>query len=181
MPTALPFDAAERHRFDPNASSAYNVCRDFEEHATNHGPLRDLMNARILGYSIIYSPSITARHEIVDVIHSCGNDYAYLSALGSTFLDSYILPFKSFKGRTPEGSSLPSRDSYGKTEEELLAETSEVPKNCSEAKNRTLIRDGYRCLATGKYDKRMQEEAVKFKLTLEDIQAAGGGGLHTVS
>ena len=111
MPVASPFDAAERHHLDDsgafrdvplyvgtfallarppfhhttacptNATSAYNTCRDFEEHATNNGTLRDLMNARILGYLILYSPPNVALHELVNVIHSCSKDYASLSAL----------------------------------------------------------------------------------------------------
>jgi hypothetical protein len=96
MPTALPSDAAETHHLDPNATSAYNACLDFEERATNNGTQLNLMNARILGYLIIYSPSIAARHELVNVIHSCNRDYASLSALGSTVLDSYILPCEQF-------------------------------------------------------------------------------------
>jgi hypothetical protein len=92
MPTALPSDAAERHHLDPNATSAYNVCREFERLATEKNNVRDIMHTRILGYLIIYSPSITAQQEVVKVIHSCCNDYAILSALGSTFLDCYIRP-----------------------------------------------------------------------------------------
>ena len=92
MPVTLPSDAAERHQLDPNATSAYNVCLEFEEHAKHNGPSGDLMKARILGYLIIYSPSVTARHELVKVIHSCSHDYASLSALGTTFLDYYIRP-----------------------------------------------------------------------------------------
>jgi hypothetical protein len=76
----------------PNKASAYKVCRDFEELATNKDNVRDIMHAWILGYLIIYSPSVTARQEVTQVIHSCSNDYTSLSALGSTFLDYYIRP-----------------------------------------------------------------------------------------
>jgi hypothetical protein len=50
------------------------------------------MLARILGYLIIYSPSDAARKEVVKLIHSCNNDYASLSELGSMFLDYFIRP-----------------------------------------------------------------------------------------
>ena len=89
MPVALPPDAAVHHNFEPDATRAYNVCRNFEEHATDN---LDVMHARILGYLIIYSPSLTARREVVKVIHSCGNDHPSLSTLGSTFLDYFIRP-----------------------------------------------------------------------------------------
>ena len=89
MPVALPSNATQRYHLDPNATTAYNVCLGFEENAKCSN---DLMNARILGYLIIYSPSVSARHELVKVIHSCRNDHASLSALGATFLDYYIRP-----------------------------------------------------------------------------------------
>ena len=92
MPTALPLDAAEHHNLEPDATRAYNVCRDFEEHAAGRDNDRNIMHARILGYLIIYSPSLTAQREVVKVIHSCCNDHASLSALGSAFLDYYISP-----------------------------------------------------------------------------------------
>jgi hypothetical protein len=90
MPAALPqaSDATECHHLDPSATSAYNVCLKFEENATAN----NIMKARILGYLILYSPSTAAQHEVVKVIHSCGNDNASLSVLGTTFLDYFICP-----------------------------------------------------------------------------------------
>ena len=90
MPTPLPFDAADG--LGPDASSTYHICCDFEQHAISQDDAYDAMNARILGYLIIYSPSITARNEVIKAIHSCNNDIISLSALGSMFLDYYILP-----------------------------------------------------------------------------------------
>jgi hypothetical protein len=92
MPTALPSDVAERHHLGSDATSAYNVCRDFEGRAMDKNNLRDIMHVRILGYLIIYSPSPIARGEVIKVIHSCDNDYATLSALGSSFVDYFIRP-----------------------------------------------------------------------------------------
>jgi len=173
MPTALPSDAADRHHLGPNEASAYNVCRDFEELATGKENVRDIMHARILGYLIIYSPSVTAQHEVVKVIHSCSNDYASLSALGSTFLDLYIRPFKKFKGRTPKGSSHPSRRSFDKTKEEMLAEIKEAPKHYTDAKKQALLRDGYRCVVTGTYDSNV-DLVQDLNVTEEEKRAAGG-------
>ncbi|KAN0140517.1 hypothetical protein V8E53_001726 [Lactarius tabidus] len=176
MPTALPSDAAERHHLDPNVTSAYNVCREFERLATEKHNVRDIMHARILGYLIIYSPSITAQHEVVKVIHFCCNDHAILSALGSTFLDCYIRPFKKYKGRTPKGSSHPSRPSFDKTKDEMLAAIKEAPKNHPAAKEQALIRDGYRCVVSGIYDSIADSEdsEEKLSITKAEIKAAGG-------
>ena len=78
MPIALPSDAAERYRLDSNTTSAYNVCRDLEEHAANHGTIQDLINARNIRLLIIYSPTITAQHNVVNVIHSCSKSPCFL-------------------------------------------------------------------------------------------------------
>jgi len=134
------------------------------------------MKARILGYLIIYSPSATARHEVIKVIHSCNNDYASLSALGTTFLVYYIRPFKTLRGRTPSGSSHPSPAPFDKTKEELLAGMKEVPKDYLGAKNQALLRDGNRCVVTRKYDWLAQYITV----TEEESFAAGGGCTQSV-
>lgn len=91
-PTALPSDAAERHRLGQDASRAYHVCQYFEERAMADNNVHDVMHARILGYLIIHSPSLTARGEVVKLIHSCNNNRAIISALASTFLDYFIRP-----------------------------------------------------------------------------------------
>ncbi|KAN0139834.1 hypothetical protein V8E53_002496 [Lactarius tabidus] len=175
MPTALPSDAAKHHRLSQDASRAYNVCRDFEELATVNDNVRDIMHARILGYLIIKSPSLTAQGEVVKLIHSCNNNYATLSVLASTFLDYYICPFKKYKGRTPEGSSNSSPPSFEDTSEAMLAEIkdSEVPKTHVVAKQKALIRDGYRCIVTSQYDSSPNSKK-KWNVTEEEVIAAGG-------
>lgn len=94
MGAALPpaSEASKRHGLDANATSAYNVCLDFEASAKDSPS--DLIRARILGYLILYSPSTMAQHEFVKVIHSCGFKKESLSVLGTTFLDYYIRPCK---------------------------------------------------------------------------------------
>ncbi|KAF8266448.1 hypothetical protein EI94DRAFT_1830627 [Lactarius quietus] len=132
--------------------------------------------ARILGYLIIYSPTITAQQSVVNVIHSCGNDYPSLSALGLAFFDHYIRPFKKYKGRTPEPSSHSSHASFEQTEEQMLDSIKEVPRDHSEAKKRALRRDGYRCLVTGKYDLRVD---LAPDVIIDDEQARVYGGAYT--
>jgi hypothetical protein len=96
MPTALPSDAAKHHHLSQDASRAYDICRDFEEHAMINNNVRNIMHTRILGYLIIVSPSLTAQGEVVKLIHSCNNNVVTLSALASTFLDYYICPCEKY-------------------------------------------------------------------------------------
>jgi len=116
---------------------------------------------------IIYSPSVSARNEVINTIQSCTNDDVSLSALGLMFLDYYICPFKKYVGS--DSSSSP----FCETEEEMLAEIKEAPKDHYEARRQALIRDGYRCLATRVYDGRgmldpdiiFDEEAIGYVFT----------------
>ncbi|KDQ49734.1 hypothetical protein JAAARDRAFT_212033 [Jaapia argillacea MUCL 33604] len=174
MPSALPPDAAERCHLDSNATTAYQTCIAFEQHVTTTttaGEL-ELVYARILGYLIIYAPSLPARHEVVKVIQSCERDFEALSELGECFFDYFIRPFKAFKGRTPLGSSHSSRDSlYKNSEELLLAKIREPPKHFVDAKHQALARDGYRCPVTGLYDARAKSMP---HITMEDLLSAGG-------
>ncbi|KAF8274686.1 hypothetical protein EI94DRAFT_1869560, partial [Lactarius quietus] len=58
--------------------------------------------------------------------------------LGRLFLTYYIRPCEQsvpFKGRTPEGSSHSSQESFDKTQDELLVGVNEAPKHYLEAKN----------------------------------------------
>jgi hypothetical protein len=90
-PALLPSGAADD--LGPEASSTYHICRDFEQRAIIKGDDScDAMHARILGYLIIHSPTVTARNEVIKAIHSCNNDDVSLSVLGSMFLDYYIRP-----------------------------------------------------------------------------------------
>jgi hypothetical protein len=67
---------------EPNVLGAYNVILDFEHNAKTN---KDALHARILGYLILHAPSIHARHEMVRVIRSCGQNQDTLSELGECF------------------------------------------------------------------------------------------------
>ncbi|KAF8256792.1 hypothetical protein EI94DRAFT_1638264, partial [Lactarius quietus] len=155
---------------------AYNICLQFEHLATQQANNSDVMHARILGYLIIYSPTMIAQQEVVNVINSCGNDYASLSALGLAFFDYYICPYKRNKARTPEASSCSSQESFEQTEEQMLDSIKEAPKNHYEAKKQALRRDGYRCLITGTYDLRVDSVP---DIIVDDQQAQAHGGAYT--
>ncbi|PBK84071.1 hypothetical protein ARMGADRAFT_1037431 [Armillaria gallica] len=85
---------------------------------------------RILGYMIIHSPSSAERHQVVKK----------LSQLGQTFVPK--------SNRTPDFQILrhPSSDEPGPGIQEAL-------KAHKEAKDLALVRDGFRCIVTGIYDR----------------------------
>ncbi|KAK7037503.1 hypothetical protein VNI00_010995 [Paramarasmius palmivorus] len=146
--TALP--KATETQLTGNVLSAYNVCLELEEIAEDKTE-KERIQARVLGYLIIHAPNAVS--ELLRVIHSCNNEPDKLFKLGECFINYFIRPFKKFKGRTPASSSRPSRPSFDKsTKKNLLDKITEAPKDHKEAKRQALIRDGFRCVATGMYD-----------------------------
>ncbi|KAK0216735.1 hypothetical protein EDD85DRAFT_798168 [Armillaria nabsnona] len=169
MPAAaLPPVTGIPDGLDANDISAYNVCLEFENSVTSNN--HALIHARVLGYLIIHSPSRTALHEVVKVIHSCAGDHSKLSQLGQTFIDYFIRPFKKFKGRTPASSDHPSRPSFDVLKRDLRSKIREAPKTHKEAKDLALVRDGFRCVVTGVYD---QNTVGETSASLDEIGEAG--------
>ncbi|KAK0442704.1 uncharacterized protein EV420DRAFT_1074311 [Desarmillaria tabescens] len=153
---------------DANYTSAYETCLEFEKSAPANSDA--LIHARILGYLIIHSPSRTVLHEVVKAIQSCTGDYSELSQLGQIFIDYFIRPFKKFKGRTPASSDDSSRQSSDKLKRDLRSRIQEAPKTHREAKDRALVRDGFRCVVTGTYD---QSAINEISASLDEIREAG--------
>ncbi|KAK7037465.1 hypothetical protein VNI00_010957 [Paramarasmius palmivorus] len=112
---------------------------------------KELIQSRVLGYLILHTPPI-ALHELEQAIHSCKGDRNALLKLGESFINYFIRPFKKYKGRTPVSSYHSSRSSSDEGVDIMMAEIKEAPKDHREAKRQALIRDGFRCVATGIYD-----------------------------
>ncbi|KAJ8691654.1 hypothetical protein PTI98_011204 [Pleurotus ostreatus] len=83
----------------------------------------------------------------------------------------FIRPFKKYKGQTPDSSSHPSRPSFDEDAAALETAIQEAPRDHSTAKRHALIRDGYRCLITGRYDRAAEK---KLDITPEELVAYGG-------
>ncbi|KAF8239177.1 hypothetical protein L208DRAFT_119564 [Tricholoma matsutake] len=88
--------------------------------------LEDNALSAILGYLILNAPSATAQHEVVKVIHSCKHDFRTLSELAS--------------------SDHPSRPSFDKDKMDIMLTVQEAPKDHKAAKERALLRDGFKCV-----------------------------------
>ncbi|KAF8188995.1 hypothetical protein BJ912DRAFT_1042377 [Pholiota molesta] len=150
------------------------------------GVAKNLIYARTLGYLIHFVPTKEGPTSIVRGITACGDDNAQLLTMGKIYYDHYIRAFKAAKGRVATPSSDESRATFDTIEEMSEALFVDVPQSHSAAKNdvraiqplivrirvslrmlaiQALIRDGYRCIVTGKYDAR----AVHENRELQDI------------
>ncbi|RDB20369.1 hypothetical protein Hypma_012576 [Hypsizygus marmoreus] len=137
----------------PNVISAYDVCLQFEKFASTQQDPRFIISARVLGYLFLHAPSDRALAEVVNTIHSCSQDHDTLYALGEAFVTWFIRAFRKYKGRTPLSSDHSrSRPSFDRDRSFLKVSIQEAPKDHSTAKGQALVRDGYRCLISGKYD-----------------------------
>ncbi|KAJ3881139.1 hypothetical protein F5051DRAFT_301082, partial [Lentinula edodes] len=124
---------------------------------------------RVLGYLVLLAPGPDhkALAEIVTAVKT--TDSSDLYVLGEIYSDCFVrscelyhniqgaltdtLLVYKFKGsRTPFTPSHPSRPSFDARVQEIKATILQAPKNHSEAKDKALVRDGYRCVVTGIID-----------------------------
>jgi len=142
--------------------SVYNICLRLEkslQKAIDKGEDvgQDIINIRILGYLVHFVPTDRGLKTVVQEISSCKDEFALL-AVGKMYYDHYIRAFRANKGRIPTPSNHASRPSFDKIADVIKATLVEAPRSHAEAKKSALIRDGYRCVVTGKYDARSVRE-----------------------
>ncbi|KAF8900272.1 hypothetical protein CPB84DRAFT_1815431 [Gymnopilus junonius] len=108
----------------------------------------NLVYVRILGYLM---------HYVVEEVSSCVDDSAVL-AVGQMYYDHYIRACASSnKANIPTPSNHASRPSFDRIQDMVNATLQEAPQSHTQAKKYVclaLMRDGYRCVVTGKYDTR---------------------------
>ncbi|KAJ4488738.1 hypothetical protein C8J55DRAFT_423240 [Lentinula edodes] len=112
-----------------------------------------LVSLRVLGYLVLLAPGPDhkALAEIATAVRT--TDSSDLYVLGEIYSDCFVRSFYKFKGsRTPFTPSHPSRPSFDARVQEIKATILQAPKNHSEAKDKALVRDGYRCVVTGIID-----------------------------
>ncbi|KAI0357311.1 hypothetical protein OH77DRAFT_1399717 [Trametes cingulata] len=114
-----------------------------------------LIAARVIGFLLLYPPSIEAQRTLVDELASCNNQRDSSQAvyeLGMMYTRHLILIFKQSRGRTPAPSSRPSRRSFDALVADYRDNLQPTPRDHSSAKAAALVRDNYRCMLTGKWD-----------------------------
>ncbi|KAF8059914.1 hypothetical protein FPV67DRAFT_1708679 [Lyophyllum atratum] len=159
--TSLPRQVPQRLQHLANVVSAYDICLRLEEsleRAVNNGD--DVGNnqvyVRILGYLMHYAPTDPGWKRVVEEINSCVDDSSVL-AVGQMYYDDYISAFRANRGniRTPFNDA--SRPSFDRIQDVIDAPLQEAPQSHAQAKRYVclaLMRDGYCCVVTGKYDTR---------------------------
>ncbi|KAJ4495235.1 hypothetical protein C8R41DRAFT_866572 [Lentinula lateritia] len=160
-------DASVGHFRSDTSRSTYELCRRWETAAQQYGD-KKLMQARVLGYMLYYSPTDAARAAITRSILSCNDNDEQLSELAELYQKFFIRCFRKYKGRTPTSQSHPSRHSFDVMKNVIFSKLKQAPENYSEARAHALLRDGFRDPFTGKYDYLVEQfDAVDPELLLE--------------
>ncbi|KAI0246066.1 hypothetical protein BJV78DRAFT_1135986, partial [Lactifluus subvellereus] len=111
-----------------------------------------LVCARVLGYLIRHAPTDHGRTNISNEVMDCEDDNK-LVELAQLYINNFIRCFKSAKGPTPVPSSRPSRPSLNNVRETLTYLLKEAPHGHLTSKQQALVRDNYRCMVIGSFDR----------------------------
>lgn len=88
---------------------------------------------------------------MIDEVLSCTNREQFL-LLGEMYYSHFVRAFRSNKVRIPTPSSHASRPSFDRLADMVKAAMEETPSSHGSAKRKALVRDGFRCVVTGRYD-----------------------------
>ncbi|KDQ54118.1 hypothetical protein JAAARDRAFT_38731 [Jaapia argillacea MUCL 33604] len=130
---------------------AYERCQRLEKASEPSNADGKLMRARLLGFMVREAPTDIGRTNMSNEINDCRDD-SELYVLADMYLNHFVRCFRSKKGSTPAPSFHVSRPSFDDAQIRLSYLLQEAPKNHSTAKEKALIRDGYRCVLSGKFD-----------------------------
>ncbi|KXN83403.1 hypothetical protein AN958_01476 [Leucoagaricus sp. SymC.cos] len=167
--TSLPHEVPQRLQHLAHVVSAYDICLKLEESlqlaVDNDDDVgNNPIYVRILGYLIHYVPTDLGLRKIVEEISSCVDDSAIL-AVGQLYYDHYIRAFRANRAHIQTPSNHASRLSFDRIQDMIDATLQEAPQSHAQAKKYALMRDGHRCVVTGKYDTR----SVKMIQELEEM------------
>ncbi|KXN83933.1 hypothetical protein AN958_00797 [Leucoagaricus sp. SymC.cos] len=156
--TSLPREVPQRLQHLAHVVSAYDICLKLEESLqlaidNDDDVGNNPIYVRILGYLIHYVPTDLGLRKIVEEISSCVDDSAIL-AVGQLYYDHYIRAFRANRAHIPTPSNHASCPSFDRIQDMIDATLQEAPQSHAQAKKYALMRDGYRCVMTGKYDTR---------------------------
>ncbi|TFY74375.1 hypothetical protein EWM64_g9637 [Hericium alpestre] len=185
----------------PSVVSALNTCRNVEANlmrqcssenskVVNADLERHLVYVRILGYLLVYGPSITAETWVAKCIHSCKDDDELLD-LGP-FFDQHLLascmhiivvfslsynemslmPVCKHKKGTPVVSRITSRPSFNRLQDFIKANLVKSPQSHSEARKSALLRDNFRCVISGCIDHKIYMKHPELIPDLHDNMSA---------
>ncbi|CAE7084724.1 unnamed protein product [Rhizoctonia solani] len=110
------------------------------------------VHIRVLGWMLIHAPNEAGRADVARTINQCETDPDIIAA-GQCYLQYFVKYFQGISNQpTPTLSNHPSRPSMDTLRDEILNTIEQVPTSHSNAKDRALVRDNYRCQLTGGVD-----------------------------
>ncbi|KIM38162.1 hypothetical protein M413DRAFT_420662 [Hebeloma cylindrosporum] len=156
--TSLPSEIPERLGKTAEVFSAYDTCLTLEKKlqlAFDKGDdVRDnLIYVRILGYLIHYVPTDQGLESIIEEVRSCADaDDSALFDVGKSYYDHFIRAFRANRSPIQTSSDCASPPLVDTHTDKMNDSLEEVTKSHGGAKKKALVRDGYRCLVTKRYD-----------------------------
>ncbi|EUC55416.1 HNH endonuclease [Rhizoctonia solani AG-3 Rhs1AP] len=122
---------------------------------------------RVLGWMLIYAPNEAGRSDVARTINQCQNDADIVEA-GKRYLQYFVKYFRGTSNKpTPTPSNHPSRPSMDALRDEILNTIDQAPTSHTDAKNRALVRDNYRCQLTGTIDGRSFMDSPQLQAELD--------------
>ncbi|KEP48975.1 HNH endonuclease [Rhizoctonia solani 123E] len=130
----------------------------------------NLMLIRILGWMLIHAPHEAGRAYVARCINQCQDDPQIIEE-ARYHLQYFVKYFKTIANKpTPT----PSNDTMGARRDIILASIDQAPTSHSQAKDRALVRDNYRCQLTGHYD---DDAYSHIPAVRQESDAAPAGGI----
>ncbi|KDQ61386.1 hypothetical protein JAAARDRAFT_190164 [Jaapia argillacea MUCL 33604] len=142
MPPLPPNDYAN----DSLWHRAYDRCQRLEQ-VSGNVDLKTIL-ARLLGYMVREAPTDIGRTNISQDIIGC-SDESELYILADMYMNHFV---RCLRSKRPEPSFHLFRPFLDDEQTRVSYSLEEAPKNPSAAREKALIRDGYRCILSGKLD-----------------------------
>ncbi|KAM6503693.1 hypothetical protein JOM56_000636 [Amanita muscaria] len=154
--TALPASVPQRIQSKP-AVNAYNMLLELEKAILadmgsakeDRSEVKDLMYCRIVGHFFHHAPSDAGLQNLIQEVSSAYGDRQKVLDIGKLFYQYTLCVFGSAEDWTPNNPFRPSFHNLADMTESVVQETT---LNYETAKNKALIRDGFKCVVTGTYD-----------------------------
>ncbi|KAJ3511318.1 hypothetical protein NLJ89_g4167 [Agrocybe chaxingu] len=166
----LPASAPERVQHVAHVYSAYNILLRLEgailgelesaqSKQANKTAKQNLMYCRIVGHFFHHVPTDGGLEDLVREVSSTGGNDVQLLAIGQLYFEHFLRFVRSTKSRTPAQSCHQSRPSFSS----LADMIEDAAQSHQTAKDRALVRDGFRCIISGKYDLRSAVDNVELQ------------------
>ncbi|KAH7910681.1 hypothetical protein BJ138DRAFT_1064691 [Hygrophoropsis aurantiaca] len=175
--TALPA-LPDRFLISRTLHGAYTKCLSREKSLQGAPDSKErqqkLINVRIVGFIVLDWPTPAVVQTIAREVAACKEDA--IDAIGQRYYNHLLRSLKSNGGPIPDPSAHISRPSFDRKMDLIKEMLVEAPQDHQATKKkasvscRALIRDGFRCIVTGRYDTDMGAKTEELR---DEIMASG--------